>query len=483
MRKFENQVQNIKNQVYKKVSEYAFAGTLPNHIHTIPIELFEGPKSSHRCCVYHERAVTSERIAMSLGGDKDNANLVEVLPAACDQCTVNRYVVSENCRGCLAHRCQLSCPVGAISFIGNKALIDNEKCIECGKCHKACPYNAISDVLRPCIKACPVDAISVDQDHKAVIDEGKCIRCGSCVYYCPFGAIQDKSQILPVIDTLRKEDAKIYAMIAPAIATQFDYVNLGQVVTGMKKMGFSDVVEVALGADFVALHEGEEFAQLLSSDGGQKVMTSSCCPGFVSYVQKEFPDLAGLMSETVSPMVATARAIRSIDPEAKLAFVGPCIAKKGEEKLFGLENEVDYVLTFEELTGMLDGYGLDLESLEESPLNNASVYARGFAASGGVTKAVESVMKEKAPDQTYETYICNGIEECKKVLTMVKFGRIKKAFIEGMACEGGCIKGPVTMHYGNQDQKKLKEYCQNALEDECQHVSMIFDMDKISLSR
>lgn len=481
MRTFENQVQKVKNDVYKKVSEYALEGNLMKKIPSIPEELNVGPNPTMRCCVYHERAVTTERIHMCLGGSDSNPNLIEVLSSACDQCTENRYLVTESCRGCIAHRCQQSCPVDAITFINSKAIIDYSKCIECGKCHKACPYNAISDVLRPCIKACPTKAISMDENKKATIDETKCIRCGACVYRCPFGAIQDKSQLVDVIEHLKSKENKVYAIIAPAIATQFDYVSIGQVVTALKKTGFTDVVEVALGADMVAIHEAKEFVHRLNE--GHEVMTSSCCPGFVKYIKQEFNMLNDLISDTISPMVATARMIRTIDEHGVIVFIGPCIAKKGEEEMFNLEDEVNHVLTFEEITGLIDAKGLVLSDLESSPLNNASTYGRGFASTGGVTKAVKEIMDVNYPDLVYETLVCNGIDECKKALTLAKLGRLKHTFIEGMACVGGCIKGPVTMHYGNDDTKKLKQYCSEALESKAEDAVRIFDQDSINLSR
>lgn len=481
MRTFENQVQKIKNNVYKKVSQHAFEGNLLENIAKIPEELNAGPKSSLRCCVYHERVVTSERIQMCLGGNQENKNLIEVLPAACDECTENRYLVTEGCRGCIAHRCQQSCPVDAISIINKKAIIDYDKCIECGKCHAACPYDAISDVLRPCIKACPTKAISMDENKKAVIDETKCILCGACVYHCPFGAIQDKSEITKVIDALKNPDSKVYAIIAPAIATQFEYINLGQAIAAMKLIGFKDVIEVALGADLVVVNEAKEFVERLEQ--GDTFMTSSCCPGFVRFVHQEFDMLVDHISDTVSPMIATARFVKSIDPEATVVFIGPCIAKKGEADYEGLVDEVEYVLTFEEITGIIESRDLDLDNLDPIPLNNASTFGRGFASTGGVTKALADVIAKEYPEVEYETLVCDGIDECKKALTLAKLGRLKNTFIEGMACKGGCIKGPVTMHYGQTDKKKLAGYCKEALESDSKEALCVIDSSAISLHK
>lgn len=479
MRSFENQVQKIKHQVYEKVCEYALDGTLQEQLLKIPAQLNPGPNPTLRCCVYHERAVTVERVQMSIGGDVNNENLIEVLYSACDQCTVNRYIVTEGCRGCLAHRCQQSCPVNAITFINNKAFIDYDVCIECGKCHKACPYNAISDVLRPCIKVCPTKSIQMDEHKKAVINEASCIRCGACVYHCPFGAIQDKSELTQVITALSNKEQNVYAMVAPAIATQFEYATTGQTVQGIKNLGFKDVIEVAIGADLVAMHEAEEFIEWM--EHGQGFMTSSCCPGFVRYVHQEFPTLVDHISTTASPMTVTARFIKSIDPKAKVVFIGPCIAKKGEEKFFELEPSVDYVLTFEEVTGLLSAAKIDIQALPEAALDNASPFGRRFATSGGVAKAVEYVLGEKAKD--YSIVVGNGIAECKKLLSQAKLGRLKNTFIEGMACEGGCIKGPVTMHYGPTDMKKLDSYCNLATESTPIEATRIFNIEEIRVKR
>ncbi|MDF1617898.1 4Fe-4S dicluster domain-containing protein [Petrocella sp. FN5] len=481
MRIFENQVQQIKNEVYQKVAQYAFEGILDEKTKEIPYEINPGPNPRFRCCIHHERAVTSERLLMAFGGDESNDNLVEVLPSACDQCLENRYVVTEICRGCLAHRCKQSCPKDAITIVNNKAFIDQSKCIECGRCHASCPYDAVADVMRPCVKACPTGAIQMDEHKKAIIDNEKCIQCGTCVYYCPFGAIQDKSQIVEVIEALKQKNRKVYGIIAPAIATQYNYVDLGKVITAMKILGFTDVVEVALGADVVAIHEAEELIHRLSE--GDTFMTSSCCPAFVNYVHEKFPELVGHISTTISPMVATARLVKSIDPEAVVVFIGPCIAKKEEEHRQLEDQSVDYVLVFEELTAMIETMDLNIEDLKPSPLNNASAYGRGFATSGGVTAAVNEILKNKELDMTIEPLVCDGIEACDKALRLGKAGRLKYTFIEGMACRGGCIKGPVTMHYGPQDTKALVSYCNEAIETASVNAVRIFNLQNIQMER
>lgn len=461
MRKYENRIQKIKSDVYRLVSKYSFEDRLTEKILDIPKELSTDRIKSFRCCIYHDQAVSSDRIQITLGGNKKDPNRIEVLPSACDECQENRYLVNNSCRGCLATRCIQSCPVDAMQIVNGRALIDNDKCIECGKCHKACPYNAISDVKRACVKACPTGACRVDVNKKAVIDDEKCIRCGSCVYYCPFGAIQDKSQITQIIDLIKKGNKHIYAMVAPSIVSQFEINDIGKIVTAMKQLGFKDVVEVALGADIIVTDEAKEFAHKVQGEEGFNFMTSSCCPAFVKYVKVKYPQLTDNVSTTISPMVATDRLIKSTDKDAITVFVGPCIAKKDEAEYSG----VDFVLTYEEMAGMFMGKDMDISSLEASYLNNASSFGRAFAGSGGVSKAVAHVMEQSYSDIDYNVITCNGIDEVDKTLRLAKIGKLpKNTFIEGMACKGGCIKGPVSMHHGRVDIKALENYCDMAKE-------------------
>ncbi|MCH4888047.1 4Fe-4S dicluster domain-containing protein [Acidaminobacter sp. JC074] len=473
MRQYENEVQKVKHEVLSLMAKAAMKNTLIEEIIKLPKLINPGPEGRVRCCVHHERAVTCERIDLIMGGNKNKQEIVEVLPSACDQCLVNRYVVTETCRGCLAHRCVGACPVDAISIRAGKAEIDHKKCIECGKCKDACPYSAIADVMRPCRKGCPTNAIHMDENKTAVIDYDLCISCGACVYNCPFGAIQDKSEILEVIKLL-DSSSNVYAILAPAFATQFQYVPLEQVITGIKKLGFRDVVEVALGADLIVKHEVEEFMEKETDS-----MTSSCCPGFVNLIKLNYPELLTSVSNTVSPMVATARLIQSIDPQSEIVFIGPCIAKKHEKLSYP---EIAHVLTFEELDALIDAKGIDLETLEGSPLNNASYHGRKFAASGGVSSAVVSYYKDLT-DKPLDVINCDGIKECDKALKQLKFKKLKDVFIEGMACKGGCIKGPVTMHHGPKDVKAVDNYAKKAYENEINTSIEVFNKITLDLRR
>ena len=393
MRLFDTDVQKLKYDVLREVARHAYEDRLADSYIDIPKQLAPGPKATMRCCVYKERAILAERVKMAMGGDQANPGIVEVIGIACDECPVSGYLVGQDCRGCIAHRCMAACPKGAISLDENRhAHIDPARCVGCGKCAAACPYSAIANHKRPCENACKVKAIHMGENNFACIEESKCIGCGACVYQCPFGAIQDKSFLLDAIRILRESDAnrayKAYAIVAPSISSQFGYAKLGQVVTALKRLGFFSVVEVALGADMVAWRESKELME-------KEFLTSSCCPSFVSYVEKSFPDLKPLVSHNLSPMAELARFIKKTDPTAKTVFIGPCTAKKLERQRGEVKPHVDCVLTFEELQAWIDSRDFDINSLPEDVLDNASFYGRIFARSGGLTDAVAQALRSK----------------------------------------------------------------------------------------
>jgi len=469
MREFENHVQKVKNEVYAEVTRLVLKGRLDTDKMDIAEKLNPGPNPRFRCCIYHERAVTNARVKSTIAGIDSNKNVVEVLNSACNGCTPNRYAVSDMCRGCISNRCRQSCPVGAISIVGKKAMIDNEKCIECGKCKAACPYDAIADVKRPCMKACPVNAITVSQDGQAAIDDEQCVRCGACVQICPFGAVQDRSEIVQVIEELKSKTSPMIAMVAPSIAEAFGYTQVGKVVSAIKQIGFKDVVEVALGADSIIHTEAAEFVDVLKEDG---VMTSSCCPAFVNYIKKKYPQLTSYISKTVSPMVQTAKIVKTVEPQSKVVFIGPCIAKKEEMS----NTVVDYVLTFEELSGMIDLDGV--EEMEEAPLDNASYYGRKFAMSGGVSMALKNQLGKYEKLGNYDVIGCEGFDEIDKTLRLLKAGRLKRTFIEGMACKGGCVKGPVSINLGDPNRKAFEIYCNSAYEKDSDAFASVLNWGK-----
>ncbi len=460
MPKFDTQVQILKYKVLREVARHAYAGTLEDCQYEIPKEIVNGKEATMRCCIYKERAIVGERIKLAKGGNKENPNIVEVLDIACDECPVTTYAVTDACRGCIAHRCAENCNFGAISFdnLNHKAHIDPDKCKECGKCAAACPYSAIQSMKRPCEKACKVKAISMDEDKKATINNDKCIECGACVYQCPFGAIMDKSFIVNAVNILKNsnnnQNYKVYAVVAPSISSQFVDFKLGQIITALKKVGFHSVIEAALGADMVAYDEAKELY-----DKG--FLTSSCCPAFVKYIEKNFPALVPNISHNVSPMIAISQFIKQTDENAKIIFIGPCTAKKAEINKEGIKGIIDCVITFEELQALIDCKGIEVSSLEEDYLDNASFFGRIFARSGGLAKAVEQALKEQnINDFEYKPISCDGIEACR--IALLKANKNKELlganFIEGMACVGGCIGGACNLTHEPKDKNEVDKY-------------------------
>jgi len=437
----------------------AWKDELMQNLLDIPKTIVPGNEPTMRCCVYKERAILGERVKLAMGGDKNNPNVIEVIEIACDECPVGGYEVTNACRGCLAHRCEDVCKKGAISFDHNHvAHIDKSKCIECGACAKVCPYTAIVSRKRPCQNACKVGAISVNGQKAAAIDNSKCIECGACVYQCPFGAIMDKSFILDAIEILKKSsENKVYAIVAPSISSQFTYAKLGQVISGLKELGFHTVIEAALGADMVALAEAKELAE-------KGFLTSSCCPAFVKYIKNAFPALAEHISHNLSPMAALAKYIKETTKDAKVIFIGPCTAKKSEMQKEDVSPYVDTVLTFEELQVLFDSREIEIGQLEEDVLDNASYFGRIFARSGGLSDALKQAVKEQDLDVEAKPVICDGIEACKLALLKKSKNVLDGNFIEGMACIGGCIGGAGCLTHGEKNKKEVDKYGMEALE-------------------
>ena len=462
MRKFDTKVQDLKYRVLKEVARAAWKDTLLDNVLSIPKIIVPGRTPTMRCCIYKERAILSERVRLAMGGDKSNPNVIEVIETACDECPMGGYEVTNSCRGCLAHRCEEACRKNAISFDHNHvAHIDKSKCVDCGMCAKVCPYTAIVNRKRPCENACKIKAISMNDDKTARIDNDKCISCGACVYQCPFGAIMDKSFILDVIDIVKKSDNnskyKVYAIVAPSISSQFSYARLGQVISGLKKLGFFTVIEAALGADMVSMAESRELAE-------KGFLTSSCCPAFVSFVEKNFPALVPFISHNLSPMATLAKYLKETDPTARVVFIGPCTAKKAEVQLDKVRAYIDVAMTFEELQALYDSREIDITTLDDDVLDNASYFGRIFARSGGLSDAVAEALKEQNIDFAVKPAVCDGIEACKMALLKKSKNVLDANFIEGMACLGGCIGGAGCLTHGEKNKADVDKYGKEAYE-------------------
>lgn len=460
MKRFDTRVQDLKYKVLEKVARNAWDGNIIDGALAIPTEIMPGKNPTMRCCVYKERAILSERVKHAMGEKDRRENVIEVIDIACDDCPAGGFTVTDTCRGCIAHGCAEACPFDAISFDAEKrAYIDKSKCKNCGKCAVNCPYTAITNRKRPCEEACKIKAISESQAGHAQIDREACTSCGSCVYKCPFGAITDTSYILDAIKIIRESDGgknyKAYAVIAPAIASQFTYASFGQVISGIKALGFNFVVEAARGADFVAHEESGELIE-------KGFLISSCCPAFVELVEKQFPTLKEFISHNLSPMATISKKIKEDDGGSRVVFIGPCTAKKKEIKKPEVSPYVDCAITFEELLALFDSRDIDLTQLPETKLDEASYFGRIFARCGGLAEAIQRGISERGSDFEVKSHVSDGLESCRAALLQAKAGKLDANFIEGMACVGGCIGGAGVLIHTDKNRTAIDKYGEKA---------------------
>ena len=478
MRGIDTQVRKNRRRIFKEVASLAYhSENLKDDIEALPYKIVDYDESEYQS-IYRERAIVREsiRLAMGLSLRPENAPvhltqgleesnidekyyeppLMQVIPSACNACPVNCYMVTDKCMGCVAHPCREVCPRGAISMKNGKSVIDQEKCIKCGKCKAVCPYDAISHQVRPCLDHCGVNAIKSDDKGRAVIDPDLCVSCGQCMVSCPFGAIADKSQIFQLIRAMQS-GRKIIAQVAPAFVGQFGpKVTPDMIKTALKELGFYDVYETAIGADMGAMAEAENYVKEVAT-GELPFLLTSCCPSWSMLAKKYFPTMIDNISQELTPMVATARSIKQEHPNAKVVFIGPCAAKKLEASRRSVRSDVDFVITFEELVGMFDAKGIDMGEKENAhSMHDATAAGRGYAVAGGVAGAIEECLKAYYPDVTPKIIHAEGLAECKKTLALAKAGKINGCLIEGMGCPGGCIAGAGTNLPLNKAAAKVK---------------------------
>ncbi|MBE7047110.1 MAG: histidine kinase [Ruminococcaceae bacterium] len=287
-----------------------------------------------------------------------------------------------NCKNC--YKCIRHCPVKAIRFSGNQAHIIGNECILCGQCFVVCPQNA-----------------------KQIVNETEKVK------------------------VLMQGTEPVIVSLAPSFVANYEGVGINAMRDALKKLGFYDVEETAVGATIVK----NEYERILKEEG-RDIVISSCCHSINLLIQKCFPAELEYLADVMSPMQAHCKDIKKRYPDAKTVFIGPCVAKKDEAEYY--EGIVDAVLTFEELTNWLNDEGIeiakDMDSKEESR-------ARFFPTTGGILKT----MAKDAPGYTYISL--DGVENCIDALRDIESGKIHKCFIEMSACVGSCIGGPVMEKY------------------------------------
>ena len=482
MRGIYTSVTDIRRRVFTEVARLSYEGqNYAQEVSRLPYKIIPGEVNSFRNSIFLERAIVSERIRLAMGlplrpmdeqaptnSGMENSviaqkyydpPLVNIIKFACNACPEKKVEVTNLCRGCLAHPCVDVCPKEALTFTpGGQTVIDQDKCIKCGKCVDVCPYHAIVKMERPCAAACGMNAIHSDDLGRAQIDQDKCVSCGMCLVNCPFGAIVDKGQIFQLIQAIKRGD-RVIAIVAPAFVNQFPGMTPAKLRVAMQQLGFSGVSEVAVGADLCTIDEANDFMKEVP----EKIpfMGTSCCPAWSVMAKKLFPQYAECISMTMTPMVLTARLIKRSDKNVRICFVGPCSAKKLEASRHSVRSEVDFVLTFEELMGMFEAKGVDFASLPDDAndtFDDASGDGRGFAVSGGVAQAVVNAIHKIDPDREVKVASAQGLAECRKMMMMAKAGKYNGYLLEGMACPGGCIAGAGTIADPAKSAAMLSKY-------------------------
>ena len=279
-----------------------------------------------------------------------------------------------------------------------------------------------------CIRHCPIKSISF-ASNKATIIQDSCILCGRCYLVCPQEVKVVRNDV-SVVKNLFKSNKKVYVSLAPSFISYFSYTSMDELVSALKKLGFSEVEETAIGATIVK----KAYDEMLN-EKERDVIISSCCHSINLLIQKHYPDARKYLANVLSPMLAHGKDIKSRDPEAKVVFIGPCIAKKNEADLNS--GIVDAVLTFKELDEWLKEENITLKEVKYDYKKEKSK-ARLFPITGGILRTMECKNKD------YEYLAVDGVENSKRVIEDILAGKIHKCFIEMSSCEGSCINGPLS---------------------------------------
>ncbi|MBF0500268.1 MAG: 4Fe-4S binding protein [Candidatus Riflebacteria bacterium] len=481
---------DIRRKVFVEIAklfwqaDYHNLSLIKEEVGRIPYRVINKADPTYRCCVYRERAIVQERVRLALGLPRRHGEfsgpasegieqilkpekvrtheIVRVIPEACEKCPSKAFRVTSNCRQCIAHPCTLVCPARAFDLEHHSPRINGDKCIRCGLCEKACPYNAIVKFDRPCAVACGVKAIGSDQTGRACIDYDKCVRCGMCIVACPFGAIADESEFAQMIMALR-DGIPMYAIVAPAFVGQFGpFVSPGQILAGIRRLGFRNVFEVAFGADVATVEESEEWYKKVIVEK-QPFLGTSCCPAWVDMARKEFPEEAENISHSYTPMATAGKRVKERFPEARVTFIGPCTAKKSECLRPELDPYIDFVITFEELAAIFVAADIDLVELAgEAEAGPVSGSGRNYAVCGGVAAALKMQIEHHHPEASVVVASADSLADCRTMLKRALSKELEANLIEGMACPGGCVGGPGILSPIRKATAEIEKFSRNS---------------------
>lgn len=274
-----------------------------------------------------------------------------------------------------------------------------------------------------CIRNCPVKAIRFSENQAQIIED-ECILCGRCYVVCPQNAKEVRADAAAVKTAIRA-GKRVVAGIAPSFIAAFDVGGIEDMRQGLTKLGFADVQETAIGAEFVS----REYEKMLA-DGQHRVLISSCCPSINTLIQKYYPDLLGNLAHVLTPMQAHLKSIREKDPDAFTVFIGPCIAKKKEADESAW---ADACLTFDEIDAWLIQEGV---SLDNTAQETERYRARLYPTTGGILHTMNQ-------PEGIDFVAIDGVDNCRSALEELRQGRIDHTFIEMSACEGSCSAGPI----------------------------------------
>ena len=316
-----------------------------------------------------------------------------------------------------------------------------------------------------CVSRCPFGAMDLDEKGDIRIDPDKCMGCQDCIDGCAGEKLKASTDILPALKAVRSSKPLAYALVAPAFLGQFSQeVTPGKLRTALKAVGFDGMIEVALFADILTLKEALEFDRNIKTEADYQ-LTSCCCPMWIAMIRKIYHDLVPHVPGSVSPMIACARTVKTLYPDALTVFIGPCLAKKAEAREKDLQGAVDYVLTFSETQSIFELLGIDPAQMEESDKDHSSRAGRIYARTGGVSEAVRDTVQRLSPDRkiTVKTRQADGIPACRAMMNDILAGSGGGNFYEGMGCRGGCVGGPRAVTPAEEGRKAVDAYGDQAI--------------------